>query len=205
MKQVTIIDYGLSNILSIRRAVENIGYKVEISENSETISNAELLILPGVGSFHDGMKELNKRNIPDAIIYYLKKGNPFLGICLGMQMMLNKGFEVKETLGLGLIDGEVTKLPAKDKDGTIKKIPHIGWNRISYFEDEKQISDLKMAYFVHSYYAKVKSKLNIMATTDYGDFSFASVISNQNAVGVQFHPEKSGQSGLNFLEKILKN
>jgi glutamine amidotransferase len=208
MKKVTIIDYGMSNLLSISRAFEKVGALVNLTENPDEIAKAGMLILPGVGAFYDGMHELTKRNIPEAIRTFIKTGKPFLGICLGMQMMLGEGTEVKPTAGLGIIPGKVLPLPNTNALGHINTIPHIGWASLkstsakysTLLPNEKA----SFMYFVHSYFASPDETNHSIASTTFSDIQFSSVINKDNAWGTQFHPEKSGEIGLNMLENFLR-
>lgn len=208
IKNVSIIDYGMSNLLSICRAFEHVGAKVNIVTNEKEILDAEYLILPGVGAFPDGMNELNSRNLSHAIQEFSKKERPLLGICLGMQMLLSKGFEHKETNGLDIIPGEVLPLP---KDMPNFKIPNINWHGV--FEPTKDIwenSILKETendtcfYFVHSYFAKPAKPEYILAESSFGTLKFAAAIKQNNVTGTQFHPEKSGEDGLKLLKMFLE-
>jgi glutamine amidotransferase len=208
MKNVTIIDYGMSNLLSIARAIEHVGAEVIITDNPNVICKADYLILPGVGAFYDGMHELNKRFIPSAISQYLATGKPFLGICLGMQMMLDEGEEIQLTKGLGIIPGYVKPLPLIQKDESKNTIPHVCWSKVKYrhlckgtpFEN---IEDNSYFYFVHSYFAAPTINANSFASTSFGDIEFSSVVNKDNAWGMQFHPEKSGEIGLSVLSKFI--
>jgi len=209
MKKVTIIDYGMSNLLSIARAFEHVGAQVILTRDPDIIFKSEYLILPGVGTFKDGMAELNKRNLPSAIHAYIQKGKPFLGICLGMQMMLERGDEIEETKGLGIIPGEVIALPTIQKNGLINTIPHMCWSQINFKRDNvktpfKDIENMSYMYFVHSFYASPKKQENCFATSSFGDINFCSVVNYQNTWGMQFHPEKSGENGLKILSGFLQ-
>lgn len=205
MKKVTIIDYGMSNLLSISRAMEKIGTEVIITEKPEQIAKADILILPGVGAFYDGMQELKKRDIPESIHQFIKTGKPFLGICLGMQMMLEEGTEITTTKGLGIIDGKVLPLPEKNKVGHQNTIPHIGWSTVKINEsrNETLIINNNYMYFVHSYYAMPTHAENSYATSQFSDFYFTCMVNKNNAWGTQFHPEKSGEAGLLLLENFI--
>lgn len=209
MKNVTIIDYGMSNLLSIARAFEHVGAEVTITESSDIIRAADILILPGVGAFKDGMAELNKRNIPEAIHEFLKSGNPFMGICLGMQMMLEFGEEVEKTKGLGIISGDVIALPAVQQNGKSNTIPHMCWSEVCFERDSfhtpfETLDNRSYMYFVHSFYANPERPEHCFATSSFGDMNFCSVVNHENAWGMQFHPEKSGKDGLEILKSILK-
>ncbi|MBW7846036.1 MAG: imidazole glycerol phosphate synthase subunit HisH [Bacteroidia bacterium] len=206
MKKVTIIDYGMSNLLSISRALEHIGFEVLVTASADTISKSELLVLPGVGAFYDGMSELNKRNIPEAITNFIKTGNPFLGICLGMQMMLSIGTEIETTTGLNIIPGTVSPLPKTNQDASRNIIPHIGWTEINIVRHQhtfNTVTSPTYMYFVHSFFANVDNENNTVAHSPFGDTNFTSIINKDNAWGTQFHPEKSGIAGLGILKIIL--
>jgi imidazole glycerol-phosphate synthase subunit HisH len=207
MKKVTIIDYGMSNLLSISRAMEKVGAEVLVTGDADRIAASDLLILPGVGAFYDGMNELEKRNIPEAIHAFLKTGKPFLGICLGMQMMLGEGTEVKTTRGLGIVEGKVLPLPEKNKNGENNTIPHIGWSLITQHDNTPGKNILpangSFMYFVHSYYANPVHAENAFASTPFSDTTFTSIINKDNAWGTQFHPEKSGEPGLALLSAFI--
>lgn len=206
-KNVTIIDYGMSNLLSITRAVEHVGGKVTVTDNPGRISGADYLILPGVGSFYDGMKELNSRDLPGAIHEFINTGKPFLGICLGMQMMLGKGTEVQECEGLNIISGTVLPLPEADRQGSRNRVPHVCWNNINYTGNGgsvfNEVPDNSYMYFVHSYYAAPDNAKHVHATTAFSDGTFAAVLNKDNAWGMQFHPEKSGETGLKILSNFI--
>ena len=203
LKTVHIIDYGSSNLLSISRAFEHIGAQVIIIQNAEDIQNANHLILPGVGAFPDGMQALQKSGFDQAIQFYVRTGKPLMGICLGMQLLLDIGTEIQACKGLGLIPGKVIELP-RNQPGF--KVPNINWHQAKVtqahplFED---ISKAEMYYFVHSYYAQTDHANNAIALTDYGDIKFASAIAKDNVMGTQFHPEKSGEKGLQMLQNFL--
>lgn len=207
MKTITVIDYGMSNLLSISRAIEKVGAKVKITENPEYIASADLLVLPGVGAFYDGMRELKNRGIPDSITSFIKTGKPFLGICLGMQMMLGEGTEVKATAGLGIIPGKVLPLPKVNGLGQPNTIPHIGWASLqaksTKYSSLLPKQESSFMYFVHSFYASPDQTEHTIACTEFGDLSFTSVVNKDNAWGTQFHPEKSGEIGLNVLSNFL--
>lgn len=206
-KTVSIIDYGMSNLLSITRAFEHVGASVKIVDSPEHVLNADYLVLPGVGAFPDGMSELNKRHLVESIRDFVKTGKPLLGVCLGMQMLLSRSYEHQLTEGIDLINGEVLPLP-KDMPGF--KVPNINWHSI-YPPSEKKwagtiLEDTESEscfYFVHSYYAQAKSVENVLALSRFGSIEFAAAVINNNVMGTQFHPEKSGVDGLHLLKKFL--
>jgi len=209
MKSVSIIDYGMGNLLSMQRALEKNGARVLIASNPEQILQADKLVLPGVGAFPDGMAELEKRNMVAAIHEYVKSGKTLLGVCLGMQMLFEESEEIQPTLGLGLIQGKVVKFPEKQQNGSINKIPHVAWTQIEPVEISweqtflRSITPGTFLYFVHSYYANPASKLNLLAQSPFGDFHFCSAAIHENVWGTQFHPEKSGETGLNLIREFL--
>ena len=206
-KKVSIIDYGMSNLLSTQRAFEHVGALVNIVTTEKEILNADYLVLPGVGAFPDGMNELNSRHLVAAIKEFSQKERPLLGVCLGMQMLLSRGFEHKETQGLGIIDGDVLPLP---KDMPNFKIPNINWHEITEPNQGRWINSILQNtkndtcfYFVHSYYASPRNANNVLANSLFGTLNFASAIQKEHVFGTQFHPEKSGEDGLNLLNKFL--
>jgi glutamine amidotransferase len=208
VKKVSIIDYGMSNLLSICRAFEHIGAEVKVIDAADDVMNAEYLVLPGVGAFPDGMKELRERKLVEPIQNFAGSGKPLLGICLGMQMLLSKGHEHIETNGLDIIKGEVLPLP-RDMKGF--KVPNINWHSCeenkgkwkgSVFENT---GNGTFFYFVHSYYACPGDDENILATSQFGDLKFAAAVKRENVTGTQFHPEKSGEEGLDLLRMFIKN
>lgn len=207
-KNVSIIDYGMSNLLSICRAFEHVGANVKIVRTEAEILNSDYLVLPGVGAFPDGMNELKSRNLINPIRNFSLKERPLLGICLGMQMLLSKGFEHKETEGLGIIEGDVLPLP---KNMPNFKVPNINWHAINEPSNGKWsnslLSDTKNEtcfYFVHSYFANPKDTNDVLAESSFGTLKFAAAVKRNNICGTQFHPEKSGEDGLKLLQKFLE-
>ena len=206
MKKITIIDYGCGNILSISRALEKIGYSSLFSKDKNEIIESDFLILPGVGSFKQAMSLLNKDNLKYIIKQaVLDKRIPLLGICLGMQILLTKSSEEGKFEGLNLIEGEVVKIKSL-KNNKIP-IPNINWCNLNFKNNIKEnfieLED-KSFYFIHSYMAVTKNIKNTIATAKYKNVNIPSIIKSKNIIGCQFHPEKSGQNGLNFLKKIIK-
>ncbi|MCM1226655.1 MAG: imidazole glycerol phosphate synthase subunit HisH [Clostridium sp.] len=194
---IAVIDYGAGNIFSVKNALDYIGMESVLTNSAEDIKNADALILPGVGAFPAAMKMLEKSGLIETIKTEAKK-KPFLGICLGMQLLFEKGYEFEECGGLGLIGGSVRKMEEKDLI-----IPHMGWNRLEILNDCPLVSGLdenSFVYFVHSYKAECADE-NISAYSEYGGRVPALVFDGKTVYGAQFHPEKSGDTGL----KILKN
>ena len=198
-----VIDYGMSNLGSIRRAIEECGSEPFVSDDPRDIAAADHIILPGVGAFPDGMHNLHERGWVEAIHSAVaNEGIPLLGICLGMQLLADRGYEGRETAGLGLIPGEVILLKPDSPD---IRIPHVGWNEIKQVNGcplLNNISDGTDFYFVHSYHFQTEHQENIVATTAYCG-EFVSIVSNKNVFGVQFHPEKSSKMGFELLKNFL--
>lgn len=191
---IAIVDYGMGNLRSVQKAFEYLGYDAAIVSNADELRSASHIVLPGVGAFKDAMKSLNDSGLVGVIKDEVSKGKPFLGICLGMQMLFDKSFEDGEHIGLGLIKGEVVRF------NTSLKVPHIGWNevdikkRTALFDG---VSD-KNFYFVHSFHA-AGCDVDEVETTCIYDYEFVSSVNKGNIWGVQFHPEKSGDTGLKLL------
>tara|TARA_B100001250_G_scaffold354787_1_gene328843 strand:- start:180 stop:827 length:648 start_codon:yes stop_codon:yes gene_type:complete len=207
---VTIIDYGIGNLLSVKRGLEKCGAKAIISSSPEETSSSDRIILPGVGAFSKAMEELRNRGLIEAIKDSAKRGVPLLGICLGMQMLLDESEEFGISEGLGLIPGRVIPIHEKSKNNSPLTIPHIGWNALvgeslnnwekTLLKGLKQGDDV---YFVHSFMAKTYDKSHSLAYCNYGDYPITAVVANKNIMGCQFHPEKSGDVGLKILRNFL--
>lgn len=199
---IAIIDYGMGNIHSVKKALELYGAKIKVSNNPKEIAACSKLVLPGVGAFGDAMQELEKQGLAKLIKDMIKDKKPFLGICLGMQLLFEKSEEANKVKGLGIIKGEVKKFT-----GSKLKVPHMGWNQIRRKTEIcpllKDIAEGSFVYFCHSYYPQPKDASVISATTDYGR-DFASVVRQDNVYGAQFHPEKSQAIGLKMLENFVK-
>jgi glutamine amidotransferase len=203
MKTVAVVDYGMCNLDSVRRAVEECGGTPVVTDRAEDIETATHIILPGVGSFRDGMRNLSQRSL-DQILREQVVGRqiPFLGICLGMQMLATKGWEGGETDGLGWIDGEVQRLEPSGED---TRIPHIGWDEVLVAKDSPMfdgIGSAKDFYFVHSYHLRCRNEQDVLARTLYCG-GFVSAVGRGQVFGVQFHPEKSQRVGFQVLKNFL--
>ena len=201
---VAIVDYGVGNLFSLTSSFKQIGVEVVTSGDKEIIKKADKIILPGVGAFGDAADKLFSSGLADIIIERAKSGVPVLGICLGMQLLFEKSYEYGEHKGLGLIKGEIR--PIKEVIPNDYKIPHIGWNALTFGEKKsglfKYINEGDHVYFVHSFYG-AKCSDSIIATAEYGAPLTAAVASN-NVYGCQFHPEKSGNVGLNILRAFCE-
>ncbi len=190
-----IIDYGAGNLFSVKNALDYLGIENIITKNADDLKNADRLILPGVGAFPDAMRMLNNSGLTEIIKEEAKK-KPLLGICLGMQMLFEKGYEFEETEGLGLIKGSVKLMTPKDLP-----IPHIGWNELVLNNSCGLLQKGgEYVYFVHSYAADCPSE-NVSAYCDYG-MKVPALVFSGNVYGAQFHPEKSGEAGLEILKKF---
>lgn len=205
---IVVIDYGIGNIKSIKNAFEALGVEVILSREKDAILNADGVILPGVGAFSHGMNNLSEYGLDDIIREYVKTNKPLLGICLGMQMMMEESEEFGITKGLGLIKGRVIKIPV---DQTKKiKLPHVSWNEIkdksvdwenTILEDVPRDSNM---YFVHTFVAKPDHEENILSVSEYANVEFCSSVKKDNIYGCQFHPEKSATRGLGIIKNFIK-
>ncbi len=203
---VTIIDYDAGNIKSVEKAFDYLGAKAVVSRNSEDIYRGDHVVLPGVGAFGDAMNRIREYGLEDVIKEVIKKGVPFLGICLGQQLLFDYSEESDNVAGLGILRGEILQMPPKDKEGNLYKIPQIGWNNLTFPNKGrlfKGIDEGAYVYFVHSYYLKAQDRSIVTATTDYSVTVDASVESG-NVFACQFHPEKSAEVGMQILKNFLE-
>ncbi|NRA54653.1 MAG: imidazole glycerol phosphate synthase subunit HisH [Gammaproteobacteria bacterium] len=202
---VSIIDYGASNMANVQHAFEHIGVTVNIVTTAEQILNAERLVFPGVGSFPDAMAQLHRDGLACAI-KEAALNKPFLGVCLGMQMLLSSSVEFELTPGLDLIKGQVIKLPQVNSAGQALIIPNTGWARIELQRKSKLLTNVpadNAFYFVHSYHAQVNDPSHQLATSQFDQYPISAIIGKDNILGCQFHPEKSGQLGLKIIQNFL--
>ena len=200
---IAIIDYGVGNLFSLVSSFKAIGADTVITGDINTIKKADKLILPGVGAFGDAIKKLCDTGLDKIIIEEAKNGKPIMGICLGMQMLFEKSYEYGEHKGLGLIKGEVVSM--ENRLPTSLKIPHIGWNALIFKKQSplfKYINNGDCVYFVHSYYAETNAD-SLLATAEYGK-ELTAAVAKDNIYGCQFHPEKSGNVGLNILKAFCE-
>lgn len=208
---VAVIDYGVGNLLSVRRGLEYCGATVAVTSDPEVILSSPRVILPGVGAFADGMAELRQRKLDAVVKEVAARGIPLLGICLGMQMLLTESEEFGVTEGLDLIPGKVVPISQTAVDGTDQKIPHIGWNSLVSPRHGKTWNGTVLeglnvgdaVYFVHSFVAAPSDEQHRVANCVYGGHAMSSVIARGNVSGCQFHPEKSGKFGLQVLRNFL--
>lgn len=198
---IAIIDYDAGNIKSVEKAIAALGEKAVLTRNPEQIYVAEKVILPGVGSFADAMEKLHRYGLVEVIKKVVENKTPFLGICLGLQLLFERSDEGEGVAGLGILEGEILRIP----DAPGLKIPHIGWNSLDFPREGRLFKGLEensYVYFVHSYYLKAKDESIVTATTDYGTLIHASV-EKDNVFACQFHPEKSSDVGLTILKNFL--
>ena len=199
---IAIIDYDAGNIKSVEKALHYLGEETVVSRDPQVLLNADKVILPGVGSFGDAMNNLNKFGLVPVIRELTEKGTPFLGICLGLQLLFERSDETPGVEGLGILKGEILRIP--DQPGL--KIPHIGWNSLHLQNNGRLFTGLEenpYVYFVHSYYLKAKDEQIVKATTQYSTTIHASV-EQGNVFACQFHPEKSGTVGLSILKNFAE-
>ncbi len=206
MKKIVIVDYGLGNLFSIKQALVAVGTNAVFSSKAEDILNCDGILLPGVGAFADAMNRLNELKLVEVIQKSARDGKSILGVCLGLQLLFEQSHEFGVHRGLGLIPGEVVRFP-EAFEGISLKVPFIGWNKLHLTKvgkDDAIFSSFKQdlnIYFVHSYYVKPKLDAEILANCEYQGFAFPAVVRYRNTVGIQGHPEKSAEQGL----EIYKN
>ena len=201
---VAIIDYGVGNLFSLQCSLKKIGVEAVVTKDADVIKNADRIILPGVGAFGDAADKLRATGLVDVIRAEAESGKPFLGICLGMQLLLETGYEYGAHEGLGLIPGEVR--PIQDVIPAGYKIPHIGWNPLQFVGEPspifRYIQERDCVYFVHSFYA-THCDTSVIATAEYGA-PLTAAVAKDNVYGCQFHPEKSGEVGLKILKAFCE-
>jgi glutamine amidotransferase len=200
---IGIVDYNMGNLASVINAFAKVGADAKVESDPDKFKNYDKLILPGVGAFGDAMEHLNERNMIEALQEYAKSGKYMMGICLGMQLLLESSEEFGNHKGLGLIDGKVVAFDTK-KFAQKLKVPHMGWNRV--FTKEHPIfsglDSMHYLYFVHSFHAVVADDAHVIGKTIYG-YEFASAIAKENVLGIQPHPEKSHKNGLHIIENFV--
>jgi glutamine amidotransferase len=205
---ITMIDYGASNIRSAQKAFEAVGAAVVITADPDVVLGAKKLVLPGVGAFGAGMNALRERGLDKAVTTAVARGIPLLGICLGMQFLFQESNEMGQHQGLGLVPGHVTRFNfiGQDELNGSYKVPHMGWNQIEYNQNHpllKNVPSGSHTYFVHSYYCVPTNQEDIVAVTRYGR-PCTSIVSRGNIHGIQFHPEKSQKRGLQLIKNFLE-
>ena len=199
MKNILIVDYGMGNISSVKKAIKYLGHKPTVSNNFSIKDNFDFIVLPGVGSFENAINNLSKNDLDSIIREQVTiKETPILGICLGMQLFADMGTEPRAVKGLGLIKGTVKKMDLPNKF-----LPHIGWNDVSYKDNEFKEFDKKNFYFVHKFSFQTENPSDIIMTVEIQKKEFIASVRNKNIFGTQFHPEKSQKDGINLLKKIF--
>ncbi|WP_457621366.1 imidazole glycerol phosphate synthase subunit HisH [Persephonella sp.] len=197
---ITVVDYGMGNLRSVAKALEKVGLDVKVSSDPGDVLNSKAIVVPGVGAFGDAMHNLDRLGLLDPVIRSIESGKPYLGICLGLQILFEYGYEFGEHKGLGVLKGKVIRF--ENREGF--KVPHMGWNQVWIKQKEGLFSDIKDGeyyYFVHSFYAVPSEESDIASTTDYIT-EFCSAVQKGNVWAVQFHPEKSQKAGLKLLENF---
>lgn len=198
---IAVIDYGMGNLRSVQKALEKVGANAQITQNPQDVLSAQKVVLPGVGAMAPAMAKLQELNMVPAISESVSKGTPFLGICLGYQLLFDQSDEGGNSDGLGIIKGHVKRF-------TDLKVPHMGWNQLSIRQDDcplfQNMAENAEVYFCHSYYVAPAEKSDVATDTEYG-VPFASSIRRNNVYGLQFHPEKSQQVGLQILKNFVEN
>jgi imidazole glycerol-phosphate synthase subunit HisH len=208
--RVTVVDYGIGNLYSVRRACESSGASVVFASDPDSIAAAERLILPGVGAFADGMAGLRERELIQPLRDFASSGRPFLGICLGMQLLADTSEEFGLHEGLGLIHGRVQQIPSLTTAGRRHHIPRVGWTALeptstsSWAETPLRCTAAgACVYLVHSFHVVCDDPSSVLAVSDYGGHQIASAIRSRNVIGFQFHPERSGPEGLRMIEAFV--
>ena len=207
--KIAVIDYQLSNMFSIKNALSILGFEVEVTSDYSTILSCDGAILPGVGSFPEAINNIKELNLDGAIKDFIASGKIFVGICLGFQLLFDKSDEIEDTLGLGILPGEVKSFSALNDR---IRVPHVGWNNVkkkqilninNNLNPLKKFNDEEYFYFVHSCYVKPMDNNDIYTSTQYGGIDFCSSILKENIFACQFHPEKSGKKGIRIFSEIF--
>ena len=210
-KKIAVVDYGIGNLYSVRRALESCGAEhITVTSAAEDILSADKVILPGVGAFADGMKGLKEKNLIEPIIEYARSGKTILGICLGMQLLATVSEEFGLHQGLNLISGRVVPIPTETEKGKISKIPYIGWTnliepRANAWERSllNGLGNNDWVYLVHSFHVQPETESDLLATYDFDGYAVTAAVRTENIYGYQFHPEKSGAVGLRLVQCFL--
>lgn len=197
---IGILDYGMGNIRSVFNAVDVAGFNAQVVSSATQFAALSHLIIPGVGSYHAATSSLDRLGLREAILKFARLGKPILGICLGMEILSDSGDEGGPSTGLGLVGGKVNRFDI----GTDLRLPHVGWNAVTFTGDHPVLKGVRAGmdyYFVHSYFFQCANQADQFGTTEYGA-TFASVVAHGNAIGLQFHPEKSQSNGLKLIENF---
>lgn len=207
-KKIVVIDYGLGNLFSVQQAFVSFGVDAVITRDPSELKSADAAVLPGVGAFGDAIKNLKEFNLYEPILEFVKAGKPFLGVCLGMQLLFEESEEFGQHKGLGIIKGQIKKFPDLNPSGQKLRIPQIAWNTIYAPKGRswsgtplETIKEKEFMYFLHSYYSSPADKNDILTLTNYDGIEYCSAVKKENVFAMQFHPEKSAVEGI----KIYKN
>ncbi|MCY8467060.1 imidazole glycerol phosphate synthase subunit HisH [Bacillus atrophaeus] len=202
---IGVIDYGMGNLYSVSKALERVGVPYLVSDKTEELRKADAYILPGVGSFPDAMGILRKTKLDEFIHEAVREGKLLLGICLGMQLLFEESDEREATAGLALLKGKAVRLNDSDAEGNRLKVPHMGWNRLTFHQESPLLSGVEegCVYFVHSFYMSGVEDEALLASADYG-VCVPAVVGKNNVYGAQFHPEKSSTVGMSILVQFTK-
>lgn len=200
--RIALVDYGAGNLRSVAKALARSGLVPEVTGDPADVRRADGVVLPGVGAFAAAMASLSEKKLGDAVRDSIRAGRPYLGLCLGLQLLFDEGDEHGVTPGLGLLRGRVTQFPAHDASGARLRVPHIGWNEVRFSGEHPMLAKLgprELYYFVHSYRAEPASPECVVGRVDYGG-EFAAAVAHENVFAVQFHPEKSQAAGKRLLD-----
>lgn len=202
---IGVIDYGMGNLFSVSKALERVGVPYVVSDRPEELEKADAFILPGVGSFSDAMDNLRSTKLDQFIHRMVDEGKLLLGICLGMQLVFEESTENGSAKGLGLLAGKAVRLKDRDAEGKKLKVPHMGWNRLTFHQTSPLLSEAEegFVYFVHSYYIDGMEDGDLLASAEYG-VRVPAIVGKRNVFGAQFHPEKSGTAGMAILTQFTK-
>jgi glutamine amidotransferase len=200
--QIAVVDYGAGNLRSVAKALARSGLAPEVTGDPAVLRRADGVVLPGVGAFAAAVASLAEKNLGDAVRDSIQAGKPYLGLCLGLQLLFEEGEEHGTTPGLGLLPGRVTRFPERDASGAPLRVPHIGWNEVRYRGEHPMLAQLgprELYYFVHAYRAEPARDADVVGRVDYGG-EFAAAVAVGNLFAVQFHPEKSQTAGKRLLD-----
>lgn len=211
--EILLVDYGMANLLNVARALRHCGANVKITEDPADLEDASRVVVPGVGAFQDSINEITSRGFSDAIRRYIETGRPFLGICVGMQMLFDVSEEFGEHPGLGILPGRVREVPSETLTGEKQRVPHIGWNHLETPGTGRRWSGTFLQqfegqrpalYFVHSFAAYPEAETDRLADCLYGGHRICAAVQRDNIMATQFHPERSGEAGLNLLKHFVE-
>lgn len=211
MSDVLVVDYGIGNVFSVCNALTKIGATPSLTRDAKAIRKADRVILPGVGAFSRAMENLRTFGLDELLTAYVSTGRPFLGVCIGMQVLMDTSSEFGVHAGLGLIPGKVEKIPSATTQGVALRVPHISWSKVhgtapspSGSWQRKVFEEDVHYYFVHSYMVCPADSSDLLAVTQYGGHQIAAAVRRDNITGVQFHPERSGPAGLQLLQHFVE-